>query len=110
MSSPVSQPMPWQHAFGQGFSAPWRGFLYLWNRPALWLYGLVPVLLNLVITAFVLAILILAAIGFIVYLHPEFPNEWWGIGLEIVTATGLLVIATALALVVWVLLLGIFVG
>jgi uncharacterized protein involved in cysteine biosynthesis len=46
---------PWQHAFARGFAAPWRGFVFLCKRPTLWRYVIVPVLLNFVITAFVLA-------------------------------------------------------
>jgi CysZ protein len=109
----ISQPPPSPtglQAFGQGLAAPWRGFLHVWKRPALWLYALVPVVLNLVITAMVLTILVVAAAGFMVYLHPEFPDTWWGVLLEIVTALALLVAAGALALIVWILLLGIFVG
>ncbi len=102
--------VPWSHAFGRGFAAPWHGFVYLCKQPTLWLYGIVPVLLNLVITAFVLAILIAAAVAFQVYLHPIFPEGWWGVLLECVTALGLLVAAGTLAFVVWMLLLGILVG
>jgi CysZ protein len=102
--------VPWSTAFGRGFAAPWQGFLYLWKHPALWLYGIVPVLLNLLITALVLAILVGAAMAFMVYLHPQFPEGGWGLFLEIVTALALLVAAGTLAFVVWLLLLGILVG
>lgn len=100
----------WPSAFGRGFIAPWRGFVYLCKHPALWLYGIVPVLLNLVITAVVLAILIGAAIAFMAYVHPSFPEGWWGTFLEVISALGLLVLAATLAFVVWFLLLGILVG
>jgi uncharacterized protein involved in cysteine biosynthesis len=115
-STLVAQPgspandVPWLTAFGRGFAAPWRGFVYLWKHPALWLYGIVPVLLNLLITAVVLAILVGAAIAFVIYLHPKFPEGWWGVLLEIATALGLLVAAGTLAFVVWLLMLGILVG
>jgi uncharacterized protein involved in cysteine biosynthesis len=102
--------VPWQRAFFCGFAAPWHGFVYLCKHPWLWRYGIVPVLLNLVITAFVLAILLAAALAFMTYLHPAFPEGWWGILLEFATALGLLVAAGTLAFVVWLLLLGIFVG
>jgi CysZ protein len=112
MAEAVKQavPVPWSTAFGRGFAAPWLGFAYLCKHPALWLYGIVPVLLNLVITAFVLTILIGAAIAFMTYLHPKFPEGTWGILLEIVTALGLLVATGTLAFVVWILMLGILVG
>jgi uncharacterized protein involved in cysteine biosynthesis len=38
-------------AFGQGLAAPCRGFVYMAERPSLWPYGLLPVLLNLLISA-----------------------------------------------------------
>jgi len=107
--TPVA-PVPWFHAFRRGAAAPWHGFGYLCKKPTLWFYGIVPVLLNLIITAFVLAILFAAVMAFLVYLHPEFPEGWWGVGLEIATALGLLVVAGTLAFVVWILLLGILVG
>jgi CysZ protein len=106
----MSPPLEWHQAFLRGFTAPWRGFVYLCKHPALWLYGIVPVLLNLLITAFVLAILIAAAIAFMVYLHPEFPDVWWGILLEIVTGLLLLALAVTLAVILWMILLGILVG
>lgn len=102
--------VPWTAAFGRGLAAPWRGFVYLWKHPGLWLYGFVPVLLNLVITAIVLAILVGAAIAFMVYLHPTFPEGAWGVLLEVISALALLLAAGTLAFVVWLLLLGIFVG
>jgi uncharacterized protein involved in cysteine biosynthesis len=49
-------------AFGQGLAAPCRGFVYMAERPSLWPYGLVPVLLNLLIS-----------VGLVVGL-------WYGIG------------------------------
>ncbi len=41
-------------AFSQGLTAPCRGFVYMAERPSLWPYGLLPVLLNLLITAGIL--------------------------------------------------------
>lgn len=100
----------WHLAFVRGFTAPWRGFVYLCREPGLWLYGIVPVLLNLLITAFVLAIFLSAAIAFMAYLHPEFPEGWWGILLEIVSALALIMAAGTLAFVLWFILQSIFLG
>lgn len=112
MADPLTQAdaVPWQRAFVRGFAAPWHGFVYLCKHPRLWRYVIVPVLLNFVITAFVLAILLAAAVAYLAHVHPAFPEGWWGILLEIVTALCLLVAAGTLAFVVWLLLLGIFVG
>jgi CysZ protein len=102
--------VPWQRACVSGFAAPCHGFVFLCKRPRLWRYVIVPVLLNLVITVFVLALLLAAAVAYIAHVHPAFSEGWWGILLEFVTALSLLVAAATLALVVWLLLLGIFVG
>lgn len=107
----VTRPaVPWLSAFGRGMAAPWRGFKYLWHQPRLWLYGIIPVLLNLLISAFVLVLLIAAAVGFMVYLHPQFTPDWAGVLLEVVVAIALLLAAAALAFVAWLLLQGILVG
>lgn len=37
-------------ALGHGLGAPFRGFAYVASRPALWRYGLLPILLNLIIS------------------------------------------------------------
>jgi CysZ protein len=110
--SPMSQSatVTWQDAFGRGFTAPWRGFVYLWQQPGLWLYGIVPVLLNLFISAFALAILVGAAVAFMMRLHPEFPEGWWGILLEIVAGLASLLVAGTLAFVVWFVLQSILLG
>jgi uncharacterized protein involved in cysteine biosynthesis len=42
-------------ALAQGLAAPCRGFVYVAGRPSLWPYGLLPVLLNLLISVGLLA-------------------------------------------------------
>ena len=41
---------PWNVAFRGGFVAPWSGFVYLCRHPRLWWYGVIPVVLNLLIS------------------------------------------------------------
>ena len=96
--------------FYSGFAAPFEGFVYLCRNPQLWVYGLLPVLLNLVITAVVFLILLAAVVGFVVYLHPRFPDGWMYVGLEILTAIGCLLLALGLSLVAWIFLKGVLCG
>ena len=44
------------HGWREGFAAPWNGFVYLCRNPALWRYGVIPIILNLLITALVLVL------------------------------------------------------
>ena len=97
-------------AFREGFAVPWNGFRYMNRHPSLWRYGVIPILLNLLITIFVLALLILGVIAFATYLHPKFAAGWFGVFLEILCAIGLFVLAIGVAAGTWVLLQGILCG
>ena len=96
----------WGVAFRRGFAAPWEGFGYLCQHPRLWWYGVVPVVLNLLITGAVLLLLLVAAVWFVVYLHPLFPAGWGWVALEVLCAFGVLLLAVGLALIVWAFLQG----
>lgn len=97
-------------ALKEGAAAPWEGLRYLMRHPALWRYAIWPVLLNVLITGFVLVLLLAAAAAFAWYLHPYFPEGWTGIALEVLSFLGLLLAAIGLALVLWLLLHGILTG
>jgi CysZ protein len=97
-------------AFGQGLSAPWRGFRYMARHPALWRYGIVPVLLNLLITTLLLVVLVALAVLFFRRLHPWFADGWGWTLVEILFGLVLLVAVLGLALVVYLVLQGILCG
>jgi hypothetical protein len=61
-------------AFVEGFVAPFAGFRYMCRHTELWRYGVVPILLNLLITIFVFVLLIMSVVAFATYLHPKFPQ------------------------------------
>jgi CysZ protein len=100
--------------FLAGLSAPVAGFRYLVAHPALWRYAVLPVLINLALTAVVLGTLVAAAVWFAYRLHPWFQDRYqgsaWGITLEVAAAVGLLIVAVTAAFVTWVLLGGILGG
>ena len=50
-SSPIGQ-------FVEGFAAPFEGLSHMRRNPSLWRYGIVPILLNVLITALTLAALL----------------------------------------------------
>jgi len=97
-------------AFRQGLAAPWDGFRYMSRHPSLWRFGLLPVLLNLLITLFVFVLLAGAAVAFAVYLHPKFPQSALGVVLEILCGIGLFIVVVAAAVAAWMLFQGILCG
>jgi CysZ protein len=96
--------------FREGLQAPLEGLQYLMAHRELWHFALLPIVLNMLITAFVLLILFGIGGWFAVELHPEFARTWWGTILEILSAIGILVVALALAAVTWLALNGILCG
>jgi CysZ protein len=97
-------------AFGEGLSAPWLGFRYMARHPGLWRYGIVPVLLNLLITTLLLVVLIALAVLFFRRLHPWFADGWGWTALEIVCGVALLACVLGLALLAYLVLQGILCG
>ena len=100
----------WWVAFHRGFSAPWEGFGFLCRYPRLWWFGVVPVVLNLIVTGAAVMLFLVAAVGCFLYLHPLFPEGWfWGV-IEFFCVTGLVVLAGGLGLVLYVFLQGSLIG
>ncbi len=106
--TPAARSIP--AAFGEGLSAPWLGLRYMFRHPALWRYGLIPVLLNLLITTLLLVVLIGVAVLFFTKVHPWFGDRWGWIVVEILFTLALLVAVLGLALVAWLVLQGILCG
>lgn len=100
---------PWA-SLTEGFSAPRYGLSFLTRHPELWSYAIVPIVLNLLITALILSLLLLIGIGLVAHLHPLFPSggAWWL--LELVCAIVLLMLVVLVALGAWFLLQGILCG
>jgi len=97
-------------AFGEGLSAPWLGFRYMARHPGLWRYGVIPVLLNLLITTLLLVLLVVVAVLFFSKLHPWFDDGWlWRLA-EILFGLLLLAAVLGLALVAYLVLQGILCG
>jgi CysZ protein len=105
---PVDEPPA--AAFRHGWAAPWEGFGYLCQHPRLWWHGVLPVVLNVLITGVVLLLLLVVAVWFVASLHPLFPAGWGWLALEVLCAVGFLVLAVGLALVAWSLLQGVLCG
>jgi len=91
-------------AFFDGLAAPWTGFRYMADRPALWRYGAWPVLLNLAITGLLLAMLAAAGVYFFTTLHPKLNGSWWGMLGEIILAGVFAVAAIGMAVAAWIVL------
>ncbi len=97
-------------AFCDGLRTPWDGFVYLCHYPSLWRYGLIPVVLNLLITAGVLLIFMALSSEIVVLIHQRFPEGWGWLILEVTCVAALLLLIIGGALVTWMLLQGILCG
>jgi CysZ protein len=96
-----SKPLPTWRAFQNGLEAPWTGFQFMLSHPKLWRYGILPILLNLLITGLLLAILIGAGVYLFTAVHPWFGDEWpWRI-VEALAVVLILVVMIALTVVAW---------
>jgi uncharacterized protein involved in cysteine biosynthesis len=90
--------------FFDGLSAPWTGLRFMADRPALWRYGVWPILLNLLITGLLLAAVAAAGIYFFSILHPKLHGSWWGVLVEIVLACMFAAAAVGAAAAAWIVL------
>jgi CysZ protein len=97
-------------AFVAGLTAPWHGLQHMCRHPALWRYAIVPVVLNVLITAAVLTTLVAAGVALTLWLHPKFSGSWLGWIGEFATAIALLLAMVGGAAAAWMLLQGILCG
>jgi len=100
---------PWR-ALHEGFTAPWAGLRYLAKNPALWRYGALPIVVNLLITGLLLAVLMCAGVYFCVAIHPKFGEGWLWLFAEISVATMLAIVVLAITAAAWLLLQSILCG
>jgi uncharacterized protein involved in cysteine biosynthesis len=91
-------------AIGQGLAAPCRGFVYMAGRPALWRYGLLPILLNLLISLALLVALLLGVRALSDRVHASFADAWWGTLLAWASLAALALAAVAAVVAAWFLL------
>ena len=87
--------------FYAGFAAPWRGLAYLNKHPALWRYGILPVLLNILVTLLVLVGAVWGAIAFGQAIHDRFANSILGWTGEVLSILGLVAATAGLTVVGW---------
>jgi CysZ protein len=88
----------------EGLSAPWAGLKYMADRPALWRYGLWPVLLNLAITGLLAALLAAGGVYLFTTVHPRLHGSWWGLLGEVVLVGLFAVAALGAAVAAWIVL------
>ncbi len=96
--------------FARGFAAPLDGLLFMRKHPALWQYGLMPMVINLVISGIVM----LAAAYGVWYaagqLEGVFPEGWLGQVGYYASLIGLVLLAVMLAFGFWILMQGLLCG
>jgi CysZ protein len=84
-----------------GLAAPWRGLAYLNRHPALWRYGILPLVLNILVTMLVLVGAVWGAIEFGKYIDDRFANSILGWTGEIISILGLVAATVGLTVVGW---------
>jgi uncharacterized protein involved in cysteine biosynthesis len=94
-------------ALGQGLAAPFHGFRYMVGRPSLWPYGILPIVLNVLITVGVLAGLLFGLKAASGRLHDSFSSSWFGPVLEWASLIVLFCVAVGAAAATWFLLQGV---
>lgn len=100
----------WFGRFVEGMRTPLHGLNYMNRHPTLWRHGVMPVIVNLLVTTLALFFLIILAIGTIILLHPYYGTGWWWVVLEVVVAIVVIALAGLIALGVYILFQGIFCG
>lgn len=90
--------------FHEGFAAPWRGLQFMSQHPGLWRYGVLPVLLNLLITGLLFAGLVAAGVYGFSALHQRLAEGWWRLPLEVLAGAALAVVLLGMAFVAWIVL------
>lgn len=97
-------------SFVEGITSPWEGFAFLCYYPALWRYGVFPIVLNIMISMIVLIGLLAAAVVGSIYIYGLFDEGWWWRALEVLLIVIMITAAVGLSLVAWLLLEGILCG
>jgi uncharacterized protein involved in cysteine biosynthesis len=85
----------------EGLTAPLRGFAYMVGRPALWPYGIWPIILNVLITAGVLVGLVFGLMAASDRLKGYFSGSWFANILAWGSRAALFFFAAAAATVLW---------
>ncbi len=88
--------------FHEGFAAPWRGLRFMSQHPGLWRYGVLPVLLNLLITGLLLVGLIAAGVYGFAAVHQRLAEGWWRLPLEVLAGAALAVVLLGMTFVAWI--------
>ncbi|QDU94716.1 EI24 domain-containing protein [Lignipirellula cremea] len=112
MADPATS--PWG-CFWEGLQTPWWGFWYLWRRPSLWRYAVMPIVMNLLITSLVLLVLVGGGVWLFAWIHPWFAGgEGWTGWIWFAVEAGVWLLAAAAscvaAFLTWRVLSGILCG
>lgn len=107
----TAQRRPVMSRFLTGARAPLDGFAYLWRRPALWRYAVIPLMVNIVVSLVVLVGMIMVVGATLAYLEWQFPSSlWWHVALKVLAGVVLLILALGAALIAYFILGGILSG
>lgn len=96
--------------FVEGFVSPFTGLSFMFKRPGLWKYGVIPVLLNIVLTGLVLGFLFVAAGFSVEYVHAKFPDAWYWMVVKIICDIAMFLLALVVAFVSWLIMQAVLCG
>lgn len=88
----------------EGFFTPFTGLSFMRQKPALWTYGVAPIVLNLFISLLTLVLLIVAAWYSIDYVHASLPEGWLWLIVKVICDIALFVLVIAGVFVTWLIL------
>lgn len=96
--------------FVRGLKVPLDGFAYVRRHPRLWPFLLPAALVNVLITGFALAILIITTILLVSWVAPVFGDGAWQTFLLVLTIVGVAAVVIGLTFVFWILFQNIIAG
>ena len=94
----------------RGLSVPFAGLAYLRKHPKLWPYLLPAALVNVLITGFALAVLIVAAVVLWGWVLPAFGEGWWQATLMVLAIVGIAAVVIGITMACWMLFQNIIAG
>ena len=97
-------------AFWEGACGPWAGLRYMNCHPTLWRYGVIPVILNLIITAVVVVVLAWAAVTMTQPWLADPTSAWHWRVVQWLVVLAILMAAGAGAFILWIVLQGVLCG
>lgn len=100
----------WLQAFAEGFGAPLAGLRFMNRHPRLWTHAVLPILLNILLTALFLAGTVWGGYEFVLWIHGKFSDAWGWIFIKALIDIAVVAIVLLLGVAGWLVFQGILCG